>query len=135
MKGNLMTRREVREQVFKIVFQKEFHTAADLEEQAKIYIEENEIEGPDAEEILEKCLKIFDKIEELDVDINERTDNWKTTRMSKVDLSLIRLALYEMRYDDIPKGVAINEAVELAKKYGTDSSSSFVNGVLAKFNE
>ena len=118
MKGNLMTRREVREQVFKIVFQKEFHTAADLEEQAKIYIEENEIEGPDAEEILEKCLKIFDKIEELDVDINERTDNWKTTR-----------------YDDIPKGVAINEAVELAKKYGTDSSSSFVNGVLAKFNE
>lgn len=135
MKGNLMTRREVREQVFKIVFQKEFHTSADLEEQAKIYIEENEIEGPDAEEILEKCLKIFDKIEELDVDINERTDNWKTTRMSKVDLSLIRLALYEMRYDDIPKGVAINEAVELAKKYGTDSSSSFVNGVLAKFNE
>ena len=106
-----------------------------MEEQAKIYIEENEIEGPDAEEILEKCLKIFDKIEELDVDINERTDNWKTTRMSKVDLSLIRLALYEMRYDDIPKGVAINEAVELAKKYGTDSSSSFVNGVLAKFNE
>lgn len=135
MEGNLMTRREVREQVFKIVFQKEFHTSADLEEQAKIYIEENEIEGPDAEEILEKCLKIFDKIEELDVDINERTDNWKTTRMSKVDLSLIRLALYEMRYDDIPKGVAINEAVELAKKYGTDSSSSFVNGVLAKFNE
>ena len=71
----------------------------------------------------------------MDADINERTENWKTTRMSKVDLSLIRLALYEMRYEDMPKGVAINEAVELAKKYGTDSSSGFVNGVLAKFNE
>ena len=130
-----MTRREVREQVFKIVFQKEFHTAEDLKDQAEIYLEENDIEKKAAEEILAKCLNIFDKIEELDADINERTENWKTTRMSKVDLSLIRLALYEMRYEDMPKGVAINEAVELAKKYGTDSSSGFVNGVLAKFNE
>ena len=58
---------------------------------------------------------------------------WKTQRMGKVDLTIIRLALYEILYDeDIPTGVAINEAVELAKRYGTDESPSFVNGVLAK---
>ena len=58
---------------------------------------------------------------------------WKTSRMGKVDLTIIRLAVYELKYEeDIPTGVAINEAVELAKKYGTDTSSSFVNGVLAK---
>lgn len=58
---------------------------------------------------------------------------WKTSRMGKVDLTLIRLAVYEMKFEeDVPAGVAINEAVELAKAYGTDDSSSFVNGILAK---
>ena len=65
--------------------------------------------------------------------INAIARGWKTTRMGKVDLTLIRLGVYEMKFDDeIPTGVAINEAVELAKKYGTDGSSSFVNGILAK---
>lgn len=60
-------------------------------------------------------------------------EGWKTGRMGKVDLTLIRLAVYEMKYDeDVPVGVAINEAVELAKKYGTDESPAFINGVLAK---
>ena len=71
----------------------------------------------------------------MDAQINDVVEGWKTTRMSKVDLSLIRLALYEMKFEKIPKGVAINEAVELAKQYGTDHSSGFVNGVLAKFDE
>ena len=64
---------------------------------------------------------------------NAVAKGWKTSRMGKVDLTIIRLAVYELKYEeDIPTGVAINEAVELAKKYGTDTSSSFVNGVLAK---
>ena len=66
--------------------------------------------------------------------INKETKGWETGRMGKVDLTLIRLAVYEMKYDDdIPTGVAINEAVELAKKFGQDNSPSFINGVLAKF--
>lgn len=66
--------------------------------------------------------------------INEAAHGWKTSRMGKVDLTLIRLAVYEIKYeDDIPVGVSINEAVELAKKYGTDDSFAFVNGILAKF--
>ena len=65
--------------------------------------------------------------------IDAVAEGWKTGRMGKVDLTLIRLAVYEMKYDeDVPVGVAINEAVELAKKYGTDESPAFINGMLAK---
>ena len=65
--------------------------------------------------------------------MNEVAKGWKTTRMGKVDLTIIRLAVYEMKYEeDIPVKVAINEAVELAKQYGTDDSPAFVNGILAK---
>ncbi len=77
---------------------------------------------------------LFEHIPELDAAIDATVDDWKTTRMNKADLTAIRLALYEMRYLDLPKGVAINEAVELAKTYGTDKSGSFVNGVLARFD-
>lgn len=66
--------------------------------------------------------------------INEIAEGWKTERMGKVDLTILRLAVYEIRFDeDVPTSVAINEAVELAKKYGQDGSPSFVNGILAKF--
>ena len=66
--------------------------------------------------------------------MNEKAAGWDTGRMSKVDLTILRLAVYEICYDeDVPTGVAINEAVELAKKFGQDASFGFVNGVLAKF--
>ena len=70
---------------------------------------------------------------DLDSRIDGVADKWKTERMTKVDLTIIRLAAYEMLYDEeVPTGVAINEAVELAKRYGTDQSPAFVNAVLAK---
>ena len=73
------------------------------------------------------------RLSEIDAMINEAAKGWKTSRMGKVDLTIIRLAVYEMKFEeDIPTGVAINEAVELAKAYGTDESASFVNGILAK---
>ncbi len=130
-----MTRRELREEIFKIIFQTDFHSKEELVAQATLFLEDAGYSTKDREEILAKCSEIFDHVEELDATINAVVEGWKTTRMSKVDLSLIRLALYEMKYDKTPKGVAINEAVELAKQYGTDHSSGFVNGVLAKFNE
>ena len=77
---------------------------------------------------------IMDKIPEIDEQINEVAAGWRTKRMGKVELTILRLALFEMKYDDsIPEKVAINEAVELAKKFGGDESPSFVNGILAKF--
>lgn len=133
--GYVMTRREIRENVFKMLFRVEFHSVEELSEQMSLFQEElDQIKEEDLTYIREKCQKIIDSLPELDGIINEKSTGWKTSRMSKVDLSIIRLAVYEIKKeDDIPDKVAINEAVELAKKYGTDDSSAFVNGILAKF--
>ena len=130
-----MTRRELRENVFMMLFRVEFHAEEELPQQLVLFEEELEnLSEKDSAYINNKCNEIFGKIPELDAVLNENAVGWKTTRMAKVDLSILRLALYEMRYEeDIDHKVSINEAVELAKKYGTDNSASFVNGVLAKF--
>ena len=87
----------------------------------------------EADYIRSKTVRIWQMIPELDEMIGAESVGWTVERMGTVDRTLLRLALYEMKYeDDVPAGVAINEAVELAKKYGTDSSYSFVNGILAK---
>ena len=72
-------------------------------------------------------------LDEIDALLNETSNGWKTKRMSRVDLTALRLAVYELKYDkDVPTGVAINEAVELAKRFGGETSGSFVNGILGK---
>ena len=130
-----MTRRELRENVFKMLFRVEFHEEGEMTGQLGMIDDELEnIKEEDAAYINKKCSDIISKIPEIDEVINESTTGWKTSRMAKVDLSIIRLAVYEIKYEeDVPEKVAINEAVELAKLYGTDNSASFVNGVLAKF--
>ena len=76
---------------------------------------------------------IVEKKEEIDALLNTVSEGWKTSRMNRVDLTIMRLAVYEIKWDeDVPTGVAINEAVELAKKYSSDDGPSFVNGILAK---
>ncbi len=129
-----MTRREVREHIFKLLFRMEFHDAEEMTEQLRFLEEENQnVAGKDKEYIEKKSDAILARLQEIDEAVNHVATGWKTTRMGKVDLCIIRLAVYEMRYEEeIPVKVAINEAVELAKKYGTDDSPSFVNGVLAK---
>jgi len=83
--------------------------------------------------IVEKAGQVYLNVTELDEKINLAAQGWKTRRMSRVDLTIIRLALYEILFDDqVPEKVAINEAVELAKKYGGDESPAFINGVLAR---
>lgn len=131
-----MTRREIRENVFKILFRIEFHDRETFLEQIDLMKEECEnLKEEDFTYIKDKCVSIFEKKDEIDAAINSMTKGWKTTRMNKVDLSLIRLAVYEIKFEeDIPYKVSVNEVVELAKKYGTDESASFVNGVLAKFS-
>ena len=129
-----MTRRECREHLVIMLFQSEFHETEELPEQMKYYMES--VAAPESEEEeyikskYEKTYAIKDEIDQLLEQVSE------VKRMSKVDLSIMRLAVYEMKYDEeIPVGVAINEAVEIAKKYGQDSSPSFVNGILAKVAE
>ena len=129
-----MTRREIREQVFKMLFRVEFYNQEEMSEQIALCEDDAcSWKEKDKTYIFEKVEKISEKLEEIDAKINEVSEGWKTGRMGKVDLTLIRLAVYEMLYEeDVPAKVAINEAVELAKQYGTDKSPSFVNGVLAK---
>ena len=130
-----MSRRELREHVFKLLFRIEFNSLQEMPEQERFYFEDiDEANAEDEAYISSKYQKIADKLEQIDEKINEKAENWDTVRMGKVDLTILRLAVYEILYDeDIPVGVAINEAVELAKKFGQDASSAFVNGILAKF--
>lgn len=131
-----MSRREIREQIFKLLFRAEFYDydKEEMSEQLSLFFEElDQRKEKDTDYIQKKYEDIMEHLTEIDAMINEVAEGWKTSRMAKVDLTLIRLATYELKYEeDIPTGVAINEAVELAKTYGTDDSASFVNGILAK---
>lgn len=136
---SVMSRREIRERIFKLLFRVEFYRAEEMEEQKELFLEDledfpEEATQKDKQEVTEKYDAIVDRLPEIDAMIDEKAVGWSSRRMGKVDLAIIRLAVYEICFDEqIPTGVAINEAVELAKSYGQDGSAAFVNGVLAKF--
>lgn len=129
-----MGRRELREHIFRLLFRAEFHPAEEMAEQEMFYLESiEEVSDEDKEYIRKKAEAIWEQAAALDEQIDKVADKWKTNRMMGVDLTIIRLAAYEIASDDeVPTGVAINEAVELAKRYGTDQSPAFVNAILAK---
>ena len=131
-----MNRTELREQIFQLLFRVEFNSPEEMSEQEELFTTTGDLEfsNADADYIRDKYEKIAGKLTEIDAAINEKTEGWNTDRMAKVELTIIRLAVYEIKFDEsVPTGVAINEAVELAKKFGQDGSPAFVNGVLAKF--
>ena len=147
-----MTRRELREHCFKMLFSADFYpTREEAKAQLGQYLESPEEDGEDSQGVLqilhkvdvdpesgayleERTAAIMDRIPDLDSQIDQVAAGWKTRRMGKVELTILRLALYEMKYDSaVPVKVAVNEAVELAKKFGGKDSPSFVNGILAKF--
>lgn len=131
-----MSRREIREQIFKILFREEFYDSQERDDQLELALEELSESGADEKQyayISEKVRSIAAHTEEIDALVNASAEKWKTTRMGKAELAIIRLAVYEMKYEeDIPVSVSINEAVELAKLYGDKQGAAFVNGVLAK---
>ena len=129
-----MGRSELREHIFRILFRIEFQPKEEMEEQLALYLEELEsAKDTEKEYIRTKYAAIAEKVEMIDEKINASVTGWKTSRMGKVDLTILRLAVYEMKWDEeVPQGVAINEAVELAKRYGGEESPSFINGVLGK---
>ncbi|MFQ6804055.1 MAG: transcription antitermination factor NusB [Lachnospiraceae bacterium] len=129
-----MGRRELRENIFKLLFMTEFNAAEDLGQQNSLYFEDiQDLKEKDRVYMQEKLERIREKLPEIDEKLNTVSKGWKTSRMGKVDLSILRLAVYEILFDeDVPTGVAINEAVELAKKFGGDDTPSFVNGLLGR---
>ena len=129
-----MNRRELRESIFQLLFMTEFNPSEEMGEQKELYLDGIEnLQEKDQAYIQDKFEKIRDKITEIDEILNQASKGWKTSRMGKVDLTILRLASYEVLFDeDVPGKVAINEAVELAKKFGGDESPAFINGVLGK---
>ena len=128
-----MTRREIRKHIFKLLFEVEFRDKDEMCELIGIYLDLlDDVTLENSTYITQKTLNICEQIQILDEEINKVAVGWKTSRMNKVDLTILRLALYEIKFDeDIPNKVAVNEAVELSKEYSTEESSAFVNGILA----
>ena len=128
-----MGRSKIREHIFKLLFMSQFNETEEMPQQLAMYFEElEELGESDRNYMEEKYRQIISHLEEIDALLNEISKGWKTSRMSKVDLSIIRLAVYEIRYEKIDRAIAINEAVEIAKKYSGEQAASFVNGVLAR---
>ena len=132
----MMNRHELRERLFKLLFRIEFNSPEEMPEQIKMFCEDAEngtLETEDSEYVTGKYEKIMNLNEEIDKTIDENASGWDITRIGKVELAILRLSVYELCYDeDIPTGVAMNEAVELAKRFGQDNSGAFVNAVLSK---
>lgn len=127
-----MKRTETRELAFKLIYSLEIQKTIE-EEQVEIFFEENEIEKEEQKGYIKT---IFEGIVQNKIDIEKLIESnlkekWTMDRISKIDLAILKVAIYELIYSKLPYKVAINEAVELAKKYGEDSSKSFVNGILA----
>ncbi len=127
-----MTRKKIREHIYILLFRVDFHSDGELEEQAEDYLEGMEnVSEKEKKEIEGKYRAVLEHLPELDALIEQKSKGWELKRIAKADLTALRLAAYEILFDqEVPEGVAINEAVELCKAYGTDRSASFVNGVL-----
>ncbi len=131
-----MKRREIREHLLRLLFLKEFHEADEVDEQNQLYFDvllPNEGKGvEDAKEVMERYNKLKTYLPEIDSKLITEMQKWNLKRVGIVERNLLRLATFEVLYDEIPSAVAINEAVELAKIYGGDQAPGFVNGVLSR---
>ena len=141
-----MTRREIRDKIFNIVFTAEFNTLDEMRDQIDLAFdtempgdEEDDpllyasVSDSDRQYITDKVMDIMSRKDDIDKTISEISEGWKLPRIGKEELAILRLGVYEVIYDSsIPEKVAINEAVELSKKYCDASASKFVNALLAK---
>ena len=128
-----MNRSAIRELAFKLIYSLEIQKNENIDEQIELYIEAGEITDTKAVTYIKETVNGIEKHKEEIISLIEKNlkADWEISRVSKIDISLLKLAIYEIKYTDIPYKVAINEVVELAKKYGEDTSKNFVNGILA----
>lgn len=129
-----MKRRELREHIFRMLFRREFHPPEEMPRQVQFYfVGIPELADTDRKYMEDKFNAVEERIDQIDKAIEKAAKGWTLDRMGRVELTIMRLACYEMRYDDdVPVSVAINEAVELSKRYGPEDAPAFINGILAK---
>lgn len=128
-----MNRTEMRENAFKLIYSLEIQKVENVQEQINLYFESNNITDEEAKKYIANAVNGIEEHQEeilKNIETNLK-EEWKLSRISKMDLTILKLAIYEIKYTDVPYKVSINEAVELAKKYGEDKSKKFVNGILA----
>ena len=132
-----MNRSAIREQAFKLIYSLDIQRNENLEEQIELYIENNMITEKRAKEYIRESVKGVEENKEAILKLIEKNlkSDWKIDRISKIDIAILKLAIYEMNYMQTPFKIIINEVVNMAKKYGEDSSPAFINGVLAKIVE
>ncbi len=130
-----MSRHSDRTHVFKLVFQTEFQGVEDIVDFLEEYLDENLKQGDNRDFIKEEFLGIAERLDKIDDVINKNAIGWSVERIDKVDLSLLRLAVYEILYSEVPGKVAANEAVELAKEFSSEKAPKFINGILGKVIE
>lgn len=128
-----MNRSAIREQAFKLIYSLDIQRNENLEEQIELYIENNMITEKRAKEYIRESVKGVEENKEAILKLIEKNlkSDWKIDRISKIDIAILKLAIYELEYTEIPFKVVINEAVEIAKRYGEDTSKNFINGILA----
>lgn len=128
-----MNRTEMRENAFKLIYSLEIQKVENVQELINLYFESNNITDEEAKKYIANAVNGIEGHQEeilKDIETNLK-EEWKLSRISKMDLTILKLAIYEIKFTDVPYKVSINEAVELAKKYGEDKSKNFVNGILA----
>ena len=127
-----MRRREAREAAFAFLYQLNFRQEP-VSEQKALYLEVHPLDEEDLPYFNEITDGVFEKKDELDAEYSKYLKDWKQSRLPKVDVMLLRIAVYEMLHvSDIPVSVSINEAVVLAKKYSSEESKSYINAILGK---
>ena len=128
-----MNRSRAREEAFKLLYSLQLINDTDVEEQIEFFIEQENIEDRDAQKYIKTTIhEIQNKNTEIEKHIKSNIkSDWSISRISKIDLTLLKLGIYEILYSKLPYKVVINEVVELSKRYGDDKSKSFINGVLA----
>lgn len=128
-----MGRKKARDNAFKCVYELEYLGQAKISDILNMCYEDNNNDEEEKEYIRNVLYGIIEHQAQIDEIILSKLKNWSISRIAKIDLAILRLAIYEIKYvDNIPEKVSINEAVELAKMYGNNDSKSFINGVLAK---
>ena len=127
----------MREHIFELLFRVEFNEREEMPEQMRLFFESlPELSEGDQAYMEKKYERIMERLPEIDRLLGEAAEGWKVSRMGKTDLAILRLAVYEMEFDeDVPVGVAVNEAVELSKKFGGDGSPAFLKGVLGQIGK
>ena len=128
-----MNRSAAREKTFKLVYSLEVQKEEELQEQINLYLENEKIEDKDTVKYIKSMVMgIEENINTIREKISQNLkSDWKIERISKINLALLKIAIYEILFTDTPYKVAINEAIELSKKYGEENSSNFINGILA----